>query len=395
MKKLSTYIDELVLDEKDDDKMVVEHRSNNPKRDYLFVNRKQGKHIPCRPSEAIEMFNRLAKKVNGCVSGYKNVLVIGFAETATAISNFVCNNISNCVYYLQTTREQVENCNVLVEFEEKHSHAVEQKIYSSKDISKMNIDCVVFVEDEISTGKTILNCIEKLQKTLGDNVKYCVASICNWQNEENRKVFDERNIGRIYLIGGKLKDEHMKMNINNEIDLDNTEWKPSGDVYNIQKVEISSKHYKDERMGYIPYNTKGIVKEISDSIVNILETSYKEPSNTLVAVIGTEEFMYIPMLVAGQVENWGYRAYNHANSRSSIDVIKGSTIGIANKTKLPSAYDKDRSTYIYNLGKYDKVFIVTDAEQSDMLDFSTVLIDRLVEFGMSSEDIYFIIINKN
>ena len=46
------------------DNIVVEHRSNNPKRDYLFVNKLQCKHIPASPSKMVAMCNGLADMVN-------------------------------------------------------------------------------------------------------------------------------------------------------------------------------------------------------------------------------------------------------------------------------------------------------------------------------------------
>lgn len=393
MKNIESYIEDIKIEDNDKNKIVVEHRSNNSKRDYLFVNLKQGKHIPCKPSQSIEMFTRLSKKIDDCTYGYKNILVVGFAETATAIGNFVCNNISNCVYYMQTTREQVKNCDIIVEFEEKHSHAVEQMIYSSKDISKMNIDCVVFVEDEISTGKTILNCIEKLQKSLGDNVKYCVASICNWQNDEYTAVFDEKGISRVYLIGGKLKDEHIKMAVDIDRDINKYEYKYSGKKYNINKICVNTGQFKREREGYVPYDTGNLARMIASIPSNILHNSFKNPKDAKVLVLGTEEFMYIPMMVAYSLECEGYNVCNHANSRSSIDVINGSTAGIMNKTELPSVYDSNRNTYIYNLKYYDKVFIVTDTNNVD--EFGNLLADRLSEFGVDSDNICFIIVEKN
>ena len=38
----------------------IARRENNNKRNYLVVNRLQGKHIPVRPCEALAMFRALA-----------------------------------------------------------------------------------------------------------------------------------------------------------------------------------------------------------------------------------------------------------------------------------------------------------------------------------------------
>ena len=43
------------------DLVRIGKRENNKKRNYLVVNRLQGKHIPVLPSEALSMFDALAE----------------------------------------------------------------------------------------------------------------------------------------------------------------------------------------------------------------------------------------------------------------------------------------------------------------------------------------------
>ena len=40
-----------------EDVVKICKRRNNNKREYLFVNQYQGKHIPCSPSKIIEFFD--------------------------------------------------------------------------------------------------------------------------------------------------------------------------------------------------------------------------------------------------------------------------------------------------------------------------------------------------
>ena len=64
-----------------------------------------------------------------CLSqAYRNerLLIIGFAETATAIGAAVAVELGQ--YYIQTTRENVEGVDDYVYFTEAHSHATEQKV---------------------------------------------------------------------------------------------------------------------------------------------------------------------------------------------------------------------------------------------------------------------------
>ena len=59
-------------------------RQNNKKRTYLVVNPLQGKHVPVRPGEAFSMFDCLAELLKKAY-GSERLLLVGFAETATAI----------------------------------------------------------------------------------------------------------------------------------------------------------------------------------------------------------------------------------------------------------------------------------------------------------------------
>ena len=45
------------------DLVQIAKRQNNTRRSYLVVNRLQGKHIPVRPSQALELFGGLAQIV--------------------------------------------------------------------------------------------------------------------------------------------------------------------------------------------------------------------------------------------------------------------------------------------------------------------------------------------
>jgi hypothetical protein len=113
----------------------------------------------------------------------------------------------------------------------------------------------------------------------------------------------------------------------------------------------------------------------------------KEAQNIL--VMGTEEFMFIPMSVGYKLEQAGKNVLTHSTTRSGIDVIDTTSqdmhAGIRSKAKLHSAYDKDRITFIYNLAKYDKVVIIIDAKTTD--EFRKDIVSALVYAGNNMSDI--------
>ena len=66
------------------DLVRIARRENNTKRSYLVVNPLQGKHIPVSPKRALKLFADLADTIRNAYAG-ERLLLIGFAETATAI----------------------------------------------------------------------------------------------------------------------------------------------------------------------------------------------------------------------------------------------------------------------------------------------------------------------
>ena len=154
--------------------VCVAKREKNNKRKYLVVNRLQGKHVPVDPGSCLEMFDALAEIVAGEYAKEK-MLLIGFAETATAVGERMAIDM-DCPY-MQTTRESIEGVEYLY-FTEAHSHATEQKLVRT-DLDKVidETERIVFVEDEVTTGNTILGIVELIWKEYGRKVAFSVASV--------------------------------------------------------------------------------------------------------------------------------------------------------------------------------------------------------------------------
>ena len=149
----------------------IAKRENNQKRKYLVMNRLQGKHIPVKPHEALAMFQALANQLREQYNE-ERLLVIGFAETATAIGAAVAAALD--ADYIQTTREIVPNVEYLY-FSEEHSHATEQKLVKNDiDCAVKTINRILFVEDEVTTGKTIRNIIDVLKKQYPQKIQFSI-----------------------------------------------------------------------------------------------------------------------------------------------------------------------------------------------------------------------------
>lgn len=384
--QLTDYIHNLNCETGLEDIISVEHRSNNSKRDFLFCNKIQGKHIPVDPRDTFGMLDRLIDRLGGKLKDEK-VLVIGFAETATAIASYIASHMDECVYYMQTTREDCKAYKQIADFSEEHSHATEQKLFG--DIKNIpNISYILFIDDELTTGKTILNIIKSISKVF-TNVKFGVASICNWQDKEHISTFNSAGIDRFYLLSGNIIDENKKMN--SQVILG----KP--DIYGKENDDTGLMHYVEKDIVFNEVNPFYIERTgrvpNSDKYDEIIIEAFKEcewfiDGANNVLILGTEEFMYIPLMVADLIGCKGVNVKFHATTRSPIDVTDSKDTRITSKVKLHSAYDINRDTYLYNLNKYDKVVVVTDCDCTK--EFMDDLASSLVHYGNNIQDIMFL-----
>lgn len=380
---VKTYVNNVkCTSDKLKDIMTVEHRRNNPKRDFLFVNRWQGKHIPTEPCKVETLTEELGKAVymSDKLLKDKPILVVGFCETATLLGQAVADYINQqgCkVYYMQTTREQIE-CEKLFGFEEEHSHAVDEALYISDKIQvKFNeFGTVVLVDDEISTGKTMLNFNDNLKDIIPD-ANIVVASVCNWQSLENQERFKRSGISHVEIFSGQLRDPNIKLNCTQSIDRihDTRDQILSKEINTLeyQLKKYNENMFKLTRCGNW-IDGKYRDKE-SMTITKVIETLMNEvKSGEDIDIIGTEEFMYIPYKVAKILETLGY-SHNitvHATTRSPIDVIDESVsenqdnikYGIREAFEINSPYELGRKQFIYNL-RQSKTIVITDSNNRD------------------------------
>ena len=326
----------------------VAKRFNNTRRNYLLVNPLQGKHLPVRPTNALEMMNALGQRVAQKFSAAR--LVIGFAETATAIGAVVAKNLSDECFYLQTTRENFAGD--FVKFWEEHSHAPEQKLFTENLHALIEgTPEIIFVDDELSTGKTLLNIVRQLKKISPALVgkKICAASIINRLSEENSAALAAENISCVCLVKLEKNFDAAKFLI-----------EPAQEVSTVDK-NFSSHELKftvDPRRG-VEIGKFFAQCEAAGNFVADLLKHEKISGNVL--ILGTEEFM-LPAIIAGQKLEENFSVVTHATTRSPIGICRDENYPIRAGFKLRSFYDATRTTFIYNLKNYDAAVVVTNAE---------------------------------
>ncbi len=328
-------------------------RYHNTKRSYLLVNPLQAKHLAVSPEKALNMMETLGKNL---VKAYPSAkLIIGFAETATAIAAHAAMQFPAEVRFLHTTRETLEGS--CLNFKEEHSHAIEQKLYLSGDLPETQE--IILIDDEISTGKTIRNMAEQIRRELPvyQNAKFIAASVINRVSEENLKLLEQENIFceclcKLEHLDYTSQVEHFQVTAPEEMPF--SEKMPYRCVISRNRLPESRKLHP--------------VQEYHQAYQDFIKAVYEEIRTQIaekkkILVLGTEECMYPALLLGELLRTKGFSVASHATTRSPIGICQEENYPIRKGYALPSFYDASRKTYIYNTDiSAETVLIVTDSK---------------------------------
>ena len=247
----------------------------------------------------------------------------------------------NIVGYTQTTRENIVSDKFKnIAFEEEHSHATTQKLYFDQNL---DYDVVLFVEDEITTGNTILNFIEQFEKQQPGK-QYAVASILNWQNDADESKFAEKGVEAAFLVRGKIKENTPQIPIAEE-----TARGTTINLYNEKaQYNIQLPLTNNPRLPMSIVDFERYVSHSDDEDKQFSKIIGLKFANKKTLVIGTEENMFLPIYFATIID-----ADMKATTRSPIEPSAEEGYPIFSRVILNSAYEGGRVTYLYNMDSGD------------------------------------------
>lgn len=135
---------------------------DNPKRAHLLVSNVLGKHVPQSPAAVHGTGVRLGERVAELLGeAARDAVVLGYAETATGLGHSVADGL-RVAPYLHSTRRPVAGVAGAGGFEEAHSHATSHLLLPEDGELLAGGGPLVLVDDEFSTGNTVLNTIRAL-----------------------------------------------------------------------------------------------------------------------------------------------------------------------------------------------------------------------------------------
>lgn len=359
------------------DLVSIGDRDNNNERNFLFISKVLGKHIEVRPNMCkviglllVSVLFVENNKTSFLINYIKNqdgneeeikeamkltyktkerIVILGFAETATALGMAVAASIENS-YYITTTREDIKDIKSIFNFEEEHSHATTHRCFLINHNKLNEANRVILVDDEITTGKSMLNIIKELIKVTNVR-KYTILSILDLRNIKYRNLYKEfayKNNLEIEvksLISGEIYEEDKKVYLNNEEVIIN-------EISPVASLNIMSRRGEHLKYtGRFGVDFKEILK-IEDECIEVAKIIEKRIGrDKKVLVLGHGENIYIPSRIASYLSG---DIYFKSTTRSPIHCSKedgylineshvyfhnGDKYYFYNKTKIENQYD--------------------------------------------------------
>lgn len=314
----------------------------NPKRAFLFVSRVLGKHVPVRPSVMQFTYKTLAAKIPADLPG--PVLMVGMAETAVGLGAGVHRAYSETradTLYIVSTRHPVGH-RVLARFEEEHSHADLHLIHepSEPGLAEMmrGARSLVMIDDEVSTGRTLLNLHRALAGAgLGRIERVVTCVLTDWSGGAVANSLDGRAEQVSLLSGTYTFTEDPQAPL-----------PPMPGTGTVAVGEWTVDPANDwGRLG-----TRGVADVLGKDVT-------VRPGERVI-VLGTGEFLWKPFLLAERLEREGAMVHFSSTTRSPV------AIGhcIEHALSFPDNYGLGIVNFLYNLvpGQYDRVLICSETE---------------------------------
>ncbi len=163
----------------------------NPKRAHLLVSNVLGKHVPQRPDVVHGAGFGLGRRVRellGDEAAARSV-VLGYAETATGLGHSVADGLA-LAPYLHSTRRPVDGVAQAGGFEEEHSHATSHLLLPEDHELLAGDGPLVLVDDEFSTGRTVLNTIKALHAHF-PRERYVVVALVDMRSDADRSRLEK------------------------------------------------------------------------------------------------------------------------------------------------------------------------------------------------------------
>ncbi|GAA2576658.1 phosphoribosyltransferase family protein [Actinomadura fulvescens] len=381
----------------------------NPRRAHLLVSTVLGKHVPTDPrlvyGAGLLLGDLVRARLNGRSPGDTggllaealksrpgaaaslrdrlraprtpvDAVVLGYAETATALGHSVADSLGGA-YYLHSTRRPVAGFATYGGFEEEHSHATSHLLLPA-DPAELNAEVpMVLVDDELSTGRTVLNTIRALH-AVRRRRHYVVAALVDLRDDDDRarmrELGDElgARIDAVALASGRveLPDGILEAGQAVVSDLEagrgERPVRPVRPARPVTWVDVGWPQGLPDggRHGFTPEHRARLEKELPAMAARLVPAL---AGCGCVLVLGSEELMYAPLRLAEALADVLADVAVRYSTTTRSPVLAVDDPGYAIRTRLAFPAHDDPADgpgerYAYNVGaRFDAIVLVVDA----------------------------------
>lgn len=339
----------------------------NPRRAHLLVSPVLGKHVPVEPYLALAAAAELAAVVGPLLEDVGSSLVIGYAETATALGHEVARTLG--APYLHSTRRPARNAELL-SFQEPHSHAPIHRLLPGHRVRPGEASAIVLVDDELSTGRTALATIRALHSVCPAPV-YLVAALLDMRDDADRALANQlaTQLGVSITVVGLARGSldlgedvvRRAATLLDALPVPESPGRPRGHTRRIE-VNWPSGVPEGGRHGVTPADEP----DFASAVESAARTLAPIVGPSRVHVLGTEELMYLPMRLACTLATQVSAVVTFSSTtRSPIAVLDDPGYAVRSNLVFDAHDDPEDgpgARYAYNLvgRKFDTVVVVVD-----------------------------------
>ncbi|WP_369778816.1 phosphoribosyltransferase [Streptomyces sp. R33] len=355
----------------------------NPKRAHLLVSQLLGKHVPQSPEAVYAAGHGLGERVRALLGDEAaSAVVLGYAETATGLGHCVADGLGGAPY-LHSTRRPVPGVEPAGGFEEAHSHATSHLLLPEDPKLLAGTGPLVLVDDEFSTGNTVLNTIRDLHAR-HPRAHYVVVALVDMRSPADRDrltAFAAELGARVDLIALASGTVHLPEGVlaKGQALVEEYERQGAGAVAPAPApapasgapagrlvLEWPAGVPDGGRHGFTPEHRTRLEAALPALARQLADALGAEPGRVL--VLGNEELMYAPLRLARALEESGAAAEVRFSTTTRSPVLAVDDPGYAIRTRLvfpahDTPADGPGDRYAYNVAGagFDTVVAVVDS----------------------------------
>ncbi|MBT2452400.1 phosphoribosyltransferase [Streptomyces sp. ISL-43] len=365
----------------------------NPKRAHLLVSQVLGKHVPQSPAAVYAAGYGLGERVLELLGEREaaSAVVLGYAETATGLGHCVADGLGRAPY-LHSTRRPVPGVEPAGGFEEAHSHATSHLLLPEDPKLLAGCGPLVLVDDEFSTGNTVLNTIGDLhaRHPRGHYVVVALVDMRSPADRDRLTAFAAELGARIDLIslasgtvslpegvlakGQALVEEYEAQGAPEAVPASGGGVRggaPADNPHPTVRVALDWPAGVPDgaRHGFTPAHRERLETALPALARRLAAALGAAPARVL--VLGNEELMYAPLCLAKALEESGSAAEVRFSTTTRSPVLAVDDPGYAIRTRLvfpahDAPADGPGDRYAYNVystvgAGFDAVVAVVDS----------------------------------